>query len=171
MGTASRFRAVVGLTSALLCILVSRLLTLLLKRLLGVNHTLDFFRLLFRVCVEIGSIILETNWNELVLSILVQQFLKMNSHSLTYFAVSRNHLSTIMSEVEILSERCCFQSSVGLDSRVRWHDDISLFLFRTNILHKRAGIIWRRGAQRVDFAAGDPCSPHVQSRAPTRFVR
>ena len=30
-------------------------------------------------------------------------FLKMNSHSLTNFAVNRNHVSTVMSEVEIMS--------------------------------------------------------------------
>ena len=38
-----------------------------------------------------------------VLSMPVHQFPKMNSHSLTSFAVNRDHVSTIMSEIEILS--------------------------------------------------------------------
>ena len=45
----------------------------------------------------------ETDWNEFVLSIPIHLFLKMNSHSLTNFAVNRNCVSTVMSEVEILS--------------------------------------------------------------------
>ena len=45
-------------------ILVSQLLILLLKTLLGIVHTLDFVRLHFSVQVEIGSIILKTNWNK-----------------------------------------------------------------------------------------------------------
>ena len=54
---------------------VSRLLTHCLKILLGISHTVGFFRLHFSVQIEIGSAFLEVNWNELVLSILVQQFL------------------------------------------------------------------------------------------------
>ena len=38
-----------------------------------------------------------------VLSILVHQFLKMSSHSLTNFAVNRDHVTTIMSQINILS--------------------------------------------------------------------
>ena len=78
MGTASRFRVVVGLTSALLCHTRFPTVTVLLKTLLGVVHTVGFFTLHFSVQVEMVSIILEINWNELVLSILVQPFLKMN---------------------------------------------------------------------------------------------
>ena len=33
----------------------------------------------------------------------IHQFLKMNPHSLTTVAVNKNHVSTAMSEVEILS--------------------------------------------------------------------
>ena len=43
------------------------------------------------------------DWNEFVLSMPVHQFLKMNSHSLTNFAVNRNHVTTVESQVEILS--------------------------------------------------------------------
>ena len=57
-------------------ILVSRLLTLLRKTLLGIVHIVGFCRLHFSVQVEIESVVLEIDWNELVLSILVQQFLK-----------------------------------------------------------------------------------------------
>ena len=51
---------------------VSRLLTLFLNILLGISHTVGFFRLHFSVQIEIGSIILEINWSEFVLSILQQ---------------------------------------------------------------------------------------------------
>ena len=47
--------------------------------------------------------VFEMDWNEFVLPMPVCQVLNMNSHSLTNFAVNRDHVSTIMSEVEILS--------------------------------------------------------------------
>ena len=49
------------------------------------------------------KMLFEIDWNEFVLSMPVHQFLKMNSHSLTNSVVNRNHVSTVMSEVEILS--------------------------------------------------------------------
>ena len=49
------------------------------------------------------NVVFQKDWNEFVLSMPIHQFLKMNSHSLTNFAVNRNHVSTIISRVEILS--------------------------------------------------------------------
>ena len=59
----------------------------------------------FHFCAQIENenVVFEVGRNEFVLSIPIHQFLKMNSHSLTNFAVNRNHVSTVMSEVEILS--------------------------------------------------------------------
>ena len=45
----------------------------------------------------------EIDWCEFFLSMPVHQFLKMNSHYLTNFAVNRNHVTTIMSELEMHS--------------------------------------------------------------------
>ena len=84
-------------------ILVSRLLTVLSKTMISIVHIVGLCRFHFSVQVEIENVVFEIDWNEFVLSIPVHQFLKMNSHSLTNFAVNRNHVSTIMSEVEILS--------------------------------------------------------------------
>ena len=57
----------------------------------------------FSIQVEIENVVFEIDWNEFVRSIPFHQFLKMNSHSLTKFAVKMNHVSTIVSEVEIFA--------------------------------------------------------------------
>ena len=49
------------------------------------------------------DVVFEVDWSEFVLVMPIHQLLKMNSHSLTNFAVSRNHVSTVMSQVEIFS--------------------------------------------------------------------
>ena len=56
----------------------------------------------FSVQVEIESVILEIDWSEIVLFVPVHQFLKINSHSRTNFAVNRDHVNTIVSQIEIL---------------------------------------------------------------------
>ena len=84
-------------------ILVSRLLTVLRKTMISIVHIVGLCLLHFSVQVEIENVVFEKDWNEFVISMPVHKFLKMNSHSLTNFAVIRNHVSTIMSEVEILS--------------------------------------------------------------------
>ena len=57
----------------------------------------------YSVKEEIENVFFETDWNEFLLSLPIHQFRKMNSHSLTNFAVNRNHVPTTVSEVEILS--------------------------------------------------------------------
>ena len=52
MGTVSRFRVVIGLTSDTLC-------QIRLKILLGISHTVGFFRLHFPVQVEIENVVFE----------------------------------------------------------------------------------------------------------------
>ena len=72
---------------------------------------LVFCRLHFSVQVELESVVLEIDWNEIVPSIPFHQFLKMSSHSLTKFAVNRNHVTTIVSQIEVLlsfvRDLCC----------------------------------------------------------------
>ena len=67
------------------------------------THTVGLCGFHFSAQVEIENVVFGKDWNEFVLSMPVHQFLKMNSHSLTNFAVNRNHVTTVMSEVEILS--------------------------------------------------------------------
>ena len=68
-------------------------------------HIVGFCRSHLSVQVEIGNVVFEMDWNEFVLSMPAHQFLRMNRHSLFNFAVNRNHVTTVTSEVEILS---CF---------------------------------------------------------------
>ena len=84
-------------------ILVSRLLTVLRKTMISIVHIVGLCWFHFSVLVEIENVVFEIDWNEFVPSMPVHHFLKMNSHSLTNFAVNRNCVSTVMSEVEILS--------------------------------------------------------------------
>ena len=81
---------------------VSRLLTLFLKILLGSSHTVGFFRLHFPVQVEIGRKILEINWNELVLSKLVQQSLKNAFSFPDQFHCELESCNPIVSLIEVL---------------------------------------------------------------------
>ena len=69
---------------------------------LSIVRIVGFCRLHFSVQVAIESVILEIDWNEIVPSIPFHQFLKMSSHSLTNFAENRNHVTTIMSQIEVL---------------------------------------------------------------------
>ena len=82
---------------------VSRLLTVLRRPMISVVHIVGLCRFHFSVQVEIENVVFEIDWNKFALSIPVHQFLDMHSHSLTKFAVNRNHVSSVMSEVEILS--------------------------------------------------------------------
>ena len=75
----------------------------LVSRLLSVVHIIGFCGFHFSGRVEIEKVLVERNWDELVLSIPAHQFLKMSSHSLTNFAVIRDHVSTVMSQIQILS--------------------------------------------------------------------
>ena len=103
MGATSRFRVFVGLTSALLC--HPRFPTADSSSQDNAQHRSHCWSLLISI---LGSsrnqnVVFEIDWNEFVLSMPVHQFHKMNSHSLTNFALNRNHVSSVMSEVEILS--------------------------------------------------------------------
>ena len=84
-------------------ITVSRLLTVLRKIMISIVHTVGLCWFHFSIQVEIENVVFEKDKNVFVLSMPIHQFLKMNSHSLTNFAVNRNHVSTVMSEVGILS--------------------------------------------------------------------
>ena len=53
--------------------------------------------------VEVENVIFEIYRNKLFSSMPVQPFFDMSSHTLTNFAVNRNHVTTIMSQIEILS--------------------------------------------------------------------
>ena len=70
---------------------------------LNIGHIVGLCGFHFSVQVEIENVVFETDWNEFVLSMPVHPFLKMSSHSLTNFAVNRDHVTTVMSQVEILS--------------------------------------------------------------------
>ena len=70
---------------------------------ISIIHIVDFCRSHLSVQVEIEKVFFKIDCNEFVLSMPVHQFLKMNSHFLANFVVNRNHVSTIMFEVEILS--------------------------------------------------------------------
>ena len=48
--------------------------------------------------VEVENVVLEIYKNELDSSIPIHQFPKLSSHSLTNFAVNRNHVTTVMSQ-------------------------------------------------------------------------
>ena len=76
----SRFRVFVGLTSALLC------------------HP----RFPTADCSSQDNDQHRSHCWSLSISLLDYQFLKMNSHSLTNFAVNRNHVNTIVSHIEVL---------------------------------------------------------------------
>ena len=82
---------------------VSRLLTILRKTMISIVHIVGLCGFYFSIQVEIENVVFETDWNEFILSIPVHQFLKMNPRFLTIFTVNTNHISTVMSEVEILS--------------------------------------------------------------------
>ena len=73
IGATSRFRVFVGLTSV---------------------HVVGLCGFHSSVQVEIENVVVEIDWNDFVLSMAVHQFLKMNSHSLTNFAVIRNRVTT-----------------------------------------------------------------------------
>ena len=62
-----------------------------------------FCGLHFSAQVEIENVVSEIHDNELASSIPVHQLLKMSSHSPTNFAVNRNHVATVMFQIEILS--------------------------------------------------------------------
>ena len=49
------------------------------------------------------SVVLEKNWNELVLSTQSHEFINMISHFLLNFAVNRDHVCSVIFQVEILS--------------------------------------------------------------------
>ena len=73
-----------------------------IRTLLGVVHTVDFFRPHFSVQVESESFFFEIDWNEQPHAILVQQLLKINYRSLTNFNVNRYYEITIVFHVEVL---------------------------------------------------------------------
>ena len=93
MGTVSRFTVVVGLTSGALCHTRFPTVGSLSQKFCSASltHTVGFFRLHFPVQVEIGSIFLETNWNKLVFSKFIQQFLEMNSFPDQFFCESESY--------------------------------------------------------------------------------
>ena len=66
-------------------------------------HIVGLYRFHFSVQVEIENVVLEIDWYEFILSVPVHQFLAVISHSLTSVAVNRDRVSTVMSQVEILS--------------------------------------------------------------------
>ena len=73
------------------------------KTIIGIVHIVDFCRRHFSVQLEIENVVFELDKNEFVLSMPIHQFLKMISWSLTYFVVYKNHVSTLVSEIHILS--------------------------------------------------------------------
>ena len=75
---------------------------ILASRLRSIVDIVGLCGLHFSVQIEIENVV-ETNWNKLVLSIPAHPFLEVMSHSLTDFAVNRNHVTTVMSQAEILS--------------------------------------------------------------------
>ena len=70
---------------------------------ISIVHIVGLCRFHFSVQAESENVVLEIDWNEFVLSMPIHQFFKKNSHSPTNLAVNRNCVSTVMSEVEILS--------------------------------------------------------------------
>ena len=76
---------------------------ILVSRLLSIVHIVGFCGLHFSVQVDIENVVSEINWNKIVLSIPDHQFLEVVSHSLTNFSVNRDHVSIVVSQVEILS--------------------------------------------------------------------
>ena len=82
---------------------VSRLLTVLRRTMIRKVHIVGLGRFHFSTQVEIEKVVFEIDWNEIILSMPIHQFLKKNSHSLTNFTVNWNHVTTVMSKVEILS--------------------------------------------------------------------
>ena len=111
----SRFRIVVGLTSALLCHFFFP--TAETSSLDNDQHRSHCWSLLISLFEsEIENVVFVIDWNEFILSMPIHQFLKMISHSLTNFAVNVNHVCTVVSEVKILSsfarEFCASEQSV-----------------------------------------------------------
>ena len=100
--TVSRFRVVVGLSSDALCQI--RFPTLDWFSLNSAQHLshCGLLQTSLPVQGEIGSVILETHWNKVVISIFIKQFLEMNSHLLTNFAVSRNQVTSVVFYIEVL---------------------------------------------------------------------
>ena len=76
---------------------------ILVSRLLSVVHSVGFCELHFSIQIEFKNVAFGTNWNKLILSTPAHQFLEVISHYLTNFAVNRDHVSTVMSQVEIES--------------------------------------------------------------------
>ena len=102
MGTVSRFTVVVGLTSDTLC--HTRFPTF---QFLSQNSARHLSHCGFLQTSLPGS---GRNWEyhsrdkleEALFSIFIQQFLELNSHFLTNFAVSRNHINTFVFHIEVL---------------------------------------------------------------------
>ena len=100
MGTATRFRVVVGFTNALLC--HTRFPTV---DSLSQNTARHLSHCGFLQTSLLGS---DRNWEYHSQDKLERPFHKrstisqMNSHSLTNFTVSRNHVTTIVSHIEVL---------------------------------------------------------------------
>ena len=96
VGTTSRFSIFVGLTTAPFCHSRSRLLRVV-RKIVGVC------RFHISAQVELENVVFEIYWNELFSSLSGQQFLETTSHLLTHFAVNGNHVTTVMSQIEIFS--------------------------------------------------------------------
>ena len=82
-------------------ILVSELVTVLRKTMISIVHIVGLCGFYFSVQVEIENVVFVKDWNEFVLSIPIHHILKMKSHSL--IVMKKNHVSTVVSEVEIMS--------------------------------------------------------------------
>ena len=76
---------------------------ILVSRLMSIVHIVGLSGRHFSVQVDIENVVFEIDWDEFVLSMPIHQFLKMKSHSLTNSAVNLNHVTTVMSQVEIVS--------------------------------------------------------------------
>ena len=99
IGATSRPRIFVGLTSALP--FHTRFPTAE-----SCSHFLGFCGFQHSVQVEIENVVFEIHGNELVSSMPVHQFLRRSYDSLTIFAVNRDHVTAVMSQIEILSSLC-----------------------------------------------------------------
>ena len=74
---------------------------ILVSRLLSVVHIIGLCRFHFSIQVENEKVAFEIH--EFVLSIPIHLFLKMISHSLTSFVANWDHVTIVMSQIEILS--------------------------------------------------------------------
>ena len=101
IGATFRFRVLVGLTSALLCHL--RFPSADNSSQTNARHRSHCWFLQTSLQVEVENVVFEINKNEFLLSVPVHQLLEVIPHFLTNCAADRNHVSTIVSEVEILS--------------------------------------------------------------------